>query len=45
MKKIFVTDKKGTLIFTIKAYDTKVHNILLKQLKKNKKMNVYERDD
>lgn len=44
MKTIFVSDRHGTLIFTITAYNDKVHKILLKQLKKNKKMNVYEKE-
>ena len=42
---ICVSDKKGNLVFTIKTFDKKVHDVLLKQLKKNKKMNVYERSE
>lgn len=44
MKTICVSDKKGTLIFTISTYHDKVHKLLFKQLKKNKKMNVYVKE-
>lgn len=42
---IYVSDKKGNLIFKIETFDKKVHDVLFKQLKKNKKMNVYERSE
>lgn len=42
MKFINVSDKKGNLIFVIRTFDKKIHKVLLKQLKKNKKMNVWE---
>lgn len=45
MKTICVSDKKGNLLFTINAYDKKMYNQLFKILKKkNKNMNVYERN-
>lgn len=45
MKTICVSDKKGNLVMTITAYDKKVYDVLFKKLKKNKNMNVYERND
>ena len=43
MKKIVISDKKtGILIVSYEVYDKKVYDKLLKNLKKNKKINIQE---
>lgn len=42
MKTICVSDKQGTMIAKIITYDKKVFDLLLKKMKKDKHLNVYE---
>lgn len=42
MNILCVSDKQGNMIYKVITYDKRVFKLLLKQLSKNKQLNVYE---